>query len=313
MPTAALVISRVQFKIKMEGTDVYYLDCPVYEGVSLPKLATFFENSEKVIQNIQDLKLGPDAVILATYPRAGTHWVYELAHMLLTRKTEYCTVSREATYLEGLPDLGPLQSYNHIVSTHLPFQWLPKQHLETGGKIIYVIRNPKDSAASLFELMHSCGFLREETFTHFLPEYYLGKDAMYGGWFDYNRVFIREAQKRKDQIITLQYEKLKRNTIGELKRLGEFLGVNDADPLLEEIAEKCSFDNLKAADKSVRNDAALSEIMRSISLNEHPTIYRKGDIGDWKNYFTVAMSETFDKIYAEKMKNVELDFEFEVY
>lgn len=47
MPTAALVISRVQFKIKMEDTGVYYLDCPVYEGVSLPKLATFLKILKK--------------------------------------------------------------------------------------------------------------------------------------------------------------------------------------------------------------------------------------------------------------------------
>lgn len=36
-----------------------------------PNWQHYFENSGKVIQNIQDLKLGPDALILATYPRAG--------------------------------------------------------------------------------------------------------------------------------------------------------------------------------------------------------------------------------------------------
>ena len=60
----------------MEDTDVYYLDYPVYEGVGLPKMATFFEeNVEKTIQNIQGLKLGPDAVILATFPRSGKSYL----------------------------------------------------------------------------------------------------------------------------------------------------------------------------------------------------------------------------------------------
>lgn len=95
--------------------------------------------------------------------------------MLLTKKAEYATKSREAVYLEGLPDLGPIQGYNHIVSTHLPFQWLPKQHLEAGGKIIHVIRNPKDVAISLYEFMDSCHSIPEKTFEEFFFEYFLKK------------------------------------------------------------------------------------------------------------------------------------------
>lgn len=47
-------MSRVQIKIKMEDTDVYSLECPELEGVSLPKLVKLFENYGKVIQNIED-------------------------------------------------------------------------------------------------------------------------------------------------------------------------------------------------------------------------------------------------------------------
>lgn len=71
-----------------------------------------------------------------------------------------------------------------------------------------------------------------------------------------------------------------------------------ADPLLKEIAEKCQFDILKTADKSVRNDEALSNFIL-------------GEIGDWKNYFTVAMSEAFDKTNADNMDDIGLEFEFE--
>lgn len=72
---------------------------------------------------------------------------------------------------------------------------------------------------------------------------------MYGGWFDYNKAFIRESEARKDQIIMLQYEKLQRNTKEELRRLAEFLNIKDADPLLQDIAEKCSFNSLKPLKK----------------------------------------------------------------
>lgn len=35
-----------------------------------------------------------------------------------------------------------------------------------------------------------------------------------------------------------------------------------------------------------------------------------GKVGDWKNHFTVAMNETFDKAYTDNMKNVALDIDF---
>ena len=69
-----------------------------------------------------------------------------------------------------------LQRYNHIISTHLPFHWLYKEHVETGGKIIYVIRNPKDVAVSLYKILDSCGYIpSNETFEDFVASSYLGQ------------------------------------------------------------------------------------------------------------------------------------------
>ena len=56
---------------KMAGLDIRKLDYPVYEGIGLLKFPNCLENAGQTIQNIKDLKLGPDAVILATFPRSG--------------------------------------------------------------------------------------------------------------------------------------------------------------------------------------------------------------------------------------------------
>ena len=37
-----------------------------------------------------------------------------------------------------------------------------------------------------------------------------------------------------------------------------------------------------------------------------------GEVGDWKNWFTVAQNEEFDQLYFDKMKDSKLNFRFEI-
>ena len=39
-----------------------------------------------------------------------------------------------------------------------------------------------------------------------------------------------------------------------------------------------------------------------------PLFVFSGEVGDWKNWFTVAQNEEFDRIMAEKMKNISHKF-----
>lgn len=39
-------------------------------------------------------------------------------------------------------------------------------------------------------------------------------------------------------------------------------------------------------------------------------VIRKGQVGDWRNYFTEEQNKQFDSLYAEKMAGSGLQFEF---
>lgn len=41
-------------------------------------------------------------------------------------------------------------------------------------------------------------------------------------------------------------------------------------------------------------------------------VFPPGKVGDWKNHFTVAQNEQFDKHYKEKMKNTTLKFQTQI-
>lgn len=56
------------------------------------------------------------------------------------------------SFLDFLPDLKTLESISspRVLTTHLPYRYLPKEHIENAGKIIHIIRNPKDVVVSAF-------------------------------------------------------------------------------------------------------------------------------------------------------------------
>ncbi|XP_046580900.1 sulfotransferase 1B1-like [Haliotis rubra] len=95
-------------------------------------------------------------------------------------------------------------------------------------------------------------------------------------------------------FLQVQFEDLKRNNVKEVKRLAEFLCRPLSDKVCEEIADACSFSNLKQA--SVHKDP--THLNRWIDGSSG--VFRTGETGGWKHWFTVAQSEKFDRMYEQK-------------
>ncbi|XP_053378528.1 sulfotransferase 1B1-like [Mercenaria mercenaria] len=264
--------------------------------------------------------------------------------MMYAEKTETIPISKIEHMIEAVPweTVESLPS-PRILNTHLHYSRLPKQAKEKSCKMVYVIRNPKDVAVSLYH--HTVGidlFEYKGKWEHFLPLFTHGKKkstirstnelikrligvqetcsscskpniSNRGGnqfqpnticWFEY--VLEWEdimARNPELPIHLIYYEDLKENTLQELYRLGKFLGVENKDGIFEEISEKCQFDNMvKDKQQYLAPNVAF--------LADGFTFYRKGDIGDWKNWFTVAQNEMFDEIYSKKNNNSKHKFRY---
>ena len=86
----------------------------------------------------------------------GTHWTKEIIHMLLNGTADYRGESTLDT-LEQRIDLAELDTEEsdspRILNTHFPYRWLPRNHVKNGGKIVYTMRNPKDTYVSLYHFL----------------------------------------------------------------------------------------------------------------------------------------------------------------
>ena len=82
--------------------------------------------------------------------------------------------------------------------------------------------------------------------------------------------------------------------------IANFLNKPLTDELITRIAEQCTFKGMKDNEVSYRREE-----------NQSSPFLRKGEVGDWKSYFTPEMNERFDKELLAKLKGTGLEFDFE--
>ncbi|XP_061179036.1 sulfotransferase 1E1-like [Saccostrea echinata] len=286
----------------------------MFDGMALPPFPPLVKDAEKRFEEIRDLECRKDDVLLVIYPKSGTHWVWEIVCMLLKKKAEYMKECKEFFFLEAIPDMSVVHNLAspRPLNTHVPYRWLPKQHIENGGKIVHVLRNPKDVAVSMFHHFNNTMAFGEPTdFKTFYERVFMGPVQPFGGWFSYEKEFEQaEAKDTHSAIFTLYYESLKKHPVEETKRLAKFLNVDVSDEVITEIVDKCSFRKLKQANDTMKEFLEFPNT-KVKSKETMSKLYRKGEIGDWKNHFTVALNEHFDAVFKEEMKDSKIQVQYE--
>lgn len=262
------------------------------------------ENPAKQFQDIKNFDSRENDILLCTAPKTGTHWVHEIITMLVDHTTEYN--SRDATlkiHLDFMTDFQLLESETRrrILHSHLPWSFLPSKHKDEKAKVVYVNRNPKDRHASQYNwLKQMNGVPPDFTWKQYYEDMVIN-DRLLTGWFNYTKEMTKAARSYKNVHCVL-FEDLKLRPIETIKQIAEFLEVPFDDQFIAEVADKNVFRKLK----DYKQDASVA-----VSRNYKSVLFRKGEIGDWKNWFTVSQNEQFDAMYKKEMKGVEVDFIYE--
>ena len=264
-------------------------------GLVLPPIVT-----EEQLEFYATFKPRPDDIFVITYPKSGTVWLGEILHNIAISLGNESPFSKMSLPFEGSTHelLDPVPSPRYIV-THLPLSLI--SYSNNNGKYIYLARNPKDVAVSYFYFMRwQPIFDFEGTWDEFL-EYFMKGDVPYGSHFDH--ILDWWMYKDNENVLFLKYEDLKKDLKGQVKIITEFLGFYLSDEEAETVAEKCTFQAMKANP---------NELMKKFSkLLKKGSHLRKGIVGDWKNHFSEEQLEAFQKLYQSRLDGTGLEFEFE--
>lgn len=113
--------------------------------------------------------------------------------------------------------------------------------------------------------------------------------------------------RNEPNILILNYEDMKEDLPKIIVQVAEFMefGRELTEKEMQKLLDHLNFKSMQG-NKAVN----LEEFVPGIKENRGKFI-RKGEIGDWKNYFTKELSEKFDKSIEEKTRGTGLEFRYE--
>ncbi|XP_005101232.1 sulfotransferase family cytosolic 1B member 1 [Aplysia californica] len=248
----------------------------------------------KAIKGALTFEARPDDVVVCAYPKSGTHWVWEMVRLLLAGTTDVPVVEKDDGMIEFIlpEELEKLPS-PRALNIHYPFEFLSKSFFTNRSKFVYISRDPRDVAVSYFHHHRKLVqyYKYKGQWQDYLPLFLEG-NVDYESWFSYTKSWEEGIAQNLDQpIYVTSYEAMHEDTLGQLRKMAQFLGTRHDDEFLQQVIDKCSFDNMRAT-------KGKNEVFEG---SNSPIMYRKGKVGDWKNNFTVAQSERFNEIFEKQM------------
>lgn len=243
-----------------------------FEACLLPKRFMMFA------EKIRHFHVRKDDVWIISFPKTGTTWLQNIVGQLkhgMDFTREPITVTDVQQFLEWpmfednedpelkkkleslcgnvLKELDETPS-PRVIKSHLPPHLLPVELWTVQPKIIYIARNPKDVAISMYHMLRNdfkdfSGTL-EEFFDVFLD------DNIWYSPFAANILGFWEI-RHLDNILFLTYEELSADRFNGVKRISEFLECKYTDGELKQLTEYVSFANMqKMSTKEVLNTDA---------------------------------------------------------
>ena len=297
------------FRMSANNPDLALTSLPfkhaVFNGIVFPSFINF--------EPIKKFTLRPDDLVIATYPKSGTTWVQQIVKLIRNNgNDDGVKISDSIPWIDSVnsefsqcADIASLPS-PRALKTHLPYHMTPGglPHTTT-AKYIYIARNPKDVAVSLY--YHMRGFTHynfKGAWDDYIVHYTDGH-VPYGSWFDHVLKWWEHKDDRAN-VLYLKYEDLKKEPREVVTAIAMFMGYDLQPEVIGSIVKQTTFESMKKNDLS-----NYSWFVDQRDPSEAPFM-RKGEVGDWRSHFTAEQSAKIDALYAQKTRGTGLNFDFEL-
>ena len=156
-----------------------------------------------------------DDVFVVSPPKCGTHWLYYAIYLLVTKNYGDVPKHQQLPILEfmhrfdkSVAEALEQETKRRVIATHMPAPLLPKDAFK--GKVIYVYRNPKDVAISLFH-HHKNHILWpfDVTFDEWI-EIYMKGETSFGPYPEHVKEMLKLESEMGKNVLFVSYEEMKK-------------------------------------------------------------------------------------------------------
>ncbi|KAH0884219.1 hypothetical protein HID58_060315 [Brassica napus] len=203
------------------------------------------------------------------------------------------------------PNLDNFSATPRLFSTHMPLHAMQETLKQSPCKIVYVCRNLKDTLVSTW--LFACAIFKIEPTRSILDSMFkslCNGTIFYGPFWDHLLSYWRGSFEDPKHVLFMRYEEMKAEPHEQIKRLADFLGCpftkqEEESGVVDKILDLCSLRNLSSL-----------EVNKTGKVNnvDHKNFFRKGEVGDSKNYLTTEMENKIDMIIQEKLQSYGLNF-----
>mmetsp|Transcript_70463 Transcript_70463/g.147535 ORF Transcript_70463/g.147535 Transcript_70463/m.147535 type:complete len:319 (-) Transcript_70463:69-1025(-) len=274
--------------------------------------------SEAQLDALRKLPFRADDVIVATYPKCGTHWVHKICTLILkgggpSFPMEFNPWDLEPAWQGKGEGKGSLRHEDipspRAFATHVPWDFLPQAILDLNCPIVYVMRDPADVLVSYYHFsITNPALVTPESLEAFAAQFLTGAStdrsityegrAPFGGLADHYLRYVEAARSGRN-IHLMSYERLTASPQEEITRLAKFLGKEIGSSEAASIAEQSSFKSMKAEAEEKDKEAGFA--------SAH-IFYRKGETGSAEKELPPELAEKASKAFEEPLGHLAKDF-----
>ncbi|XP_054882280.1 sulfotransferase 6B1-like isoform X2 [Poeciliopsis prolifica] len=286
-PLADRMQARLERAKAMRDEDKLYR----HNGVLYPTLMC----PEEHLRCLDGLEARDDDILLVAYPKCGFNWMVGVMKKVIAEATQTQNESKISPLIEFfgpevLKDVVEAPS-PRFLGTHLHPDIMPSSFSQKKTKMVVVFRNPKDTLVSYYHFCNNNPVLPSvESWDSFFSQFMKG-DVAWGSYFDYALAWNRRMDDPNVLLVT--FEALKQDLSAGIRQISSFLGFSLTEAQVQQVAAGSTFNAMK--ESSARSHGNMGNV-----------IFRKGEVGDWRNHFSPEQNREMDQAFSKHLAGTTL-------